>query len=283
MGGYTLSRYIIKADEDFIKSIDKIQKSIRRIYGCSLEPENYAVRKKAVKDLYEGLAANIDMDELNTAMYDAFPNGMRNLMGYDSVIMAGVKLSEAVSAYASHAEQPYRLSEVDFIPVFINEFINSDFFIYSINIAYKMTKKELEQDGDKINSPALEISDMAEFENTIYECIIEPDLFREKFIGMNIKKKHQYCRITHILCSLCAFFIRQYIQVDIGSLVVANKASNVRKIPQEEAEVICRMKENTEAIILENVILYYKIAFIDEDGIKKEGYVIKRNLRLLNA
>lgn len=278
-----MGRYLIKADEAFIKSFNKIQKSINKIYGCGLEPETYAVKEKHAQDMYERLAAIVDIDELNSAMDGAFPNGMRKMMDYDSVIMAGAKLSEAVSAYASHAEQPYRLSEIDFIPVFINEFISTGFFSYSMNIAYKMTQKELEPGGDEMNSPTPEIPDLAEFENTIYECIIEPDLFREKFTGMNIKKKLQYCRIAHILYFLCAFFIRQYIQVDIGSPVVAHKASNVRKIPQEEAEVICRMKENTEAIILENVILYYKIAFIDEDGIKKEGYVIKRNLKLLNA
>lgn len=278
-----MNRYLIKADEALVKSFNKIQKSVNRIYGGSLEPKTYDTMEKPIQDLYVETVANINMGELNAAMYDAFPNGMRYMIGYDSVIMAGAKLSETVSAYASYAEQPYRLSEIDFILVFINEFINSDFFSFSINIACKMAWKELEQEEDEVNRPGSELSDMEELEDAIYECINEPRFFREKFTGLNLKKKLQYCRIIHILCFLCAFFIRQYTKVDIGSLVVAHKVSNVRKMPQAEAEVICRMKENTEAIILENVILYYKIAFIDEDGIKKEGYVIKRNLRLLNV
>ena len=39
-------------------------------------------------------------------------------------------------------EQPYQVSKIDFSPIFISEFINSDIFKDSINITYKMIRKE---------------------------------------------------------------------------------------------------------------------------------------------
>lgn len=57
--------------------------------------------------------------------------------------------------------------------------------------------------------------------------------------------------------------------------------SNVKELPQKGAEIICQIKEGIEAVIVENTNYYYKISFTDENGIKQEGYVAKRNLRFI--
>ena len=43
-----------------------------------------------------------------------------------------------------------------------------------------------------------------------------------------------------------------------------------------------RFKKNVEAIITENTNYYYKVIYTDEKGEKREGYVAKRNLRVID-
>lgn len=280
MGKCIMNRYLIKVDEDLIKSFIKIQKNFNWMYGCSLEV--FDTMEKPIQDLYEGTVANMDMNKLSHAMQDAFPNRM-SMMNYDSVIAVGVKLSDAVSIYATHAEQSHQLSKIDFSPIFIRQFIHSDFFKDSINIAYEMTRKEFDQTGDNINESGSGLSDMTELEDDVNECIHCPESFREKFTAWSLKRKILYCKINQILCFICACFIQPYIQGNISLPVMALKAKNVRMMPQVGSEVICQMKENTEAIILEDTIHYFRIAFIDDIGIKREGYVAKNGLKLLNV
>ena len=272
---------MIKVDEDLIKGFIKVQKNINRIYGCCLD--TFARMEKTVQDLYRGTIVDMDISELNTAMQDVFPNGMRGMMDYNSVKKMGEKLSEAVSDYAAHAEQPHQVSKIDLSPTFISEFINSGFFKDSVYIAYKMTYKESGQAGDEANRLGSGFSDIEKLEHDICECINKPKYFHEKFTRWPLKKKIRYYKINQILCFLCACFIQSYIQGNIGLPVVAHKVSTVKRMPRAGADVLFKLTEDTEAIILENSIRYYRIAFFDEDGIKREGYVAKKNVRLLNA
>ena len=49
----------------------------------------------------------------------------------------------------------------------------------------------------------------------------------------------------------------------------------------ENAKIVGQIQENIEAIIVENTNYYYKITFTDENGETKEGYVAKRNLKIV--
>ena len=278
-----MNRYLINVDEDFIKIFIRIHKNVNRICGCDLEPEISNTMEKIIQDLHEGTVANTDMNELNTAMQDVFPNGMRGMIDYDSLKRMGAKLSEAISAYDDQEELPHQLSKTDFNPVFIGEFINSDLFKDSVNIAYMMTRKEFDQVGDGANELGSGLCNIAELEDDVNECINSPVSFHEKFSGWSLKKKILYCKINQILCFLCACFIQPYIQENMGFPVVSHKVSNVKKMPEAGSDVLFKLTENTEAIILENSISYYRIAFIDGDGIKREGYVAKKNVKLINA
>ena len=66
-----------------------------------------------------------------------------------------------------------------------------------------------------------------------------------------------------------------------GITVTTKIVSNVKELPQKGAEVICQLKENFEATIIENTNYYYKVTFTDEDGVQREGYVAKRNLKII--
>lgn len=56
---------------------------------------------------------------------------------------------------------------------------------------------------------------------------------------------------------------------------------NVKELPRKGAVVIAQLKEGIEAYIAENTNYYYKVTFIDENGVRQEGYVAKRNLKLI--
>ena len=57
--------------------------------------------------------------------------------------------------------------------------------------------------------------------------------------------------------------------------------SNVKELPEKGAAIVCQLKENIEAYITENTNYYYKVSFIDENGVEREGYVAKRNLKII--
>ena len=63
--------------------------------------------------------------------------------------------------------------------------------------------------------------------------------------------------------------------------VTAYVVSNVKELPEKGAKIIGQIHENIEAIIIENTNYYYKVTFTNENGETKEGYVAKRNLKIV--
>lgn len=57
--------------------------------------------------------------------------------------------------------------------------------------------------------------------------------------------------------------------------------SNVKELPQKGAKIVAQLRQNIEATIVENTNYYYKVTFTDENGIQREGYVAKRNLKIV--
>ena len=63
--------------------------------------------------------------------------------------------------------------------------------------------------------------------------------------------------------------------------VTAYVVSNVKELPEKGAKIIGQIHENIEAIIIENTNYYYKVTYTNEKGETKEGYVAKRNLKIV--
>ena len=285
MGGYIMNimnRYLIRVDEALIKSFIKIQKSANKIYGCSSGSEIFDKVEKTMGDSCSEIVANMDIDELNAILLDTFPYGMSGMIDYDSIKKVGVKISEIVSDYAVYVEKPHQVSKIDFSPIFIREFLNSNLFKDSINVAYIMARRKLDQIGNEVNESELRFANIEELEDAVNGNIGNPKVFHEKYIDWPLEKKIQYCIINQILCFLCACYIRPYIQGNIGSPVIVHKASNVKRMPHAGADVSFQLKKSAEAIILEDTIHYYRIAFIGENCTKREGYVTKKSVKLLH-
>lgn len=268
-----MDRYMIKIDEELKKSFINVQKSVYRMCSHNLDL-GYSV-ETAIDESFKEIISN--MDGLSDALNDIFSNGIKDMVDYDSVSVMGVKLSDAVDDYT---DQPHQLSNVDFSLVFFREFIKSHFFKDLISVAYKVTPKTSYKtyEDDPMESG---FSNVEELEETIGKCINDDMISCEKYADWTHKKKSQYLMAWQILFFLCACFIQMHIQLNISLPVKSDKVVTVRKQPQPDTDVVCLMKENTEAIIIEDTIRYYKIAFIDEKGIKREGYVSKKSVNLL--
>lgn len=64
--------------------------------------------------------------------------------------------------------------------------------------------------------------------------------------------------------------------------MIPKTTSIVRELPEKGSEIICHLEQSIEAIIMENQNYYYKVSFTDENGIEREGYVAKRNLKIID-
>lgn len=90
---------------------------------------------------------------------------------------------------------------------------------------------------------------------------------------------------NYIFCIIMMLFIQCFFAPwfadEVGKPVMSKIACFVKELPEKGAEVICHLEQNIEAIITENQNYYYKVSFIDENGIEREGYVAKRNLKII--
>ena len=77
------------------------------------------------------------------------------------------------------------------------------------------------------------------------------------------------------------FADEQELRENVGKPVMTKVVSCVKQAPEKGAEIICRLKDGIQAIITENTNYYYKVKFTDENGVEREGYVAKKNLRVI--
>lgn len=94
-------------------------------------------------------------------------------------------------------------------------------------------------------------------------------------------KKESYIFYIIITIFIQCFFAPWFAN-EVGIPIMSKIASSIKEFPEKGAEIICHLEQNIKSIITENQN-YYKVSFIDENGIEHEGYVAKRNLKLINT
>lgn len=68
---------------------------------------------------------------------------------------------------------------------------------------------------------------------------------------------------------------------NVGKPVMTKVVSIVKEAPEKGAEIIYRLKDGVQTVIMENTNYYYKVKFTDENGVEREGYVAKKNLKVI--
>lgn len=120
-----------------------------------------------------------------------------------------------------------------------------------------------------------------ELQECLEEQFSEPQKFQERFSEWVEEKKKKYYIFYRLVCLLITIFVVPYLQQKVGLPVMTYIECQVKELPQKGAEIIDKLEAGVEAVISEDVNYYYKVIYIDENGEKKEGYVAKRNLKMI--
>lgn len=149
-----------------------------------------------------------------------------------------------------------------------------------INMAYAASQEYDEIEVDE-QEPEDDLLTAEEARETICEHIDNSVGFIERISTWSQEKIKMYWVVIALFTMLWNIFVLPYLQENIGKPAMAAFTSNVKELPEKGTAIVCQLKENIEAYITENTNYYYKVSFTDENGIEREGYVAKRNLRII--
>ncbi len=177
-------------------------------------------------------------------------------------------------------EQLKQIANIDYSKAFSSTYASMDSLREIINMAYTASQKydENEVDEQKSEDDLLTAEEAME---TICEHMDNPAGFIERISTWSQEKIKKYWVVVALFTMLWNIFVLPYLQENIGKPAMATFASNVKELPEKGAAIICQLKENVEAYITENTNYYYKVSFTDENGIGREGYVAKRNIKII--
>lgn len=186
------------------------------------------------------------------------------------------EISESMRLFTANiaSEQLKLLHEIDYSALFADIIPQSSSLSQIVNSAYSIVQDELLEDDEQNN-----IFTEEEIQEALQEQASNPKGFQERIANWTEKKKIQFFIIWQLISFIYGNFLQPYFQENIGIPVTAYIASNVKELPQKGANIICKLKEDIEAIIVEDTNYYYKVSFQDENGNLVEGYVAKRNLK----
>ena len=171
-----------------------------------------------------------------------------------------------------------KLNKIDYSKVLSKTLEENGTFKDAVDAAYKYFEEDTKTStGLKTET---DFASEQEIKETISDQINNPVGFQERIAKWAEDKKKKYYIVVFVVSIIFEIFILPCLQ-NWGATVTTKFISNVKELPQKGAEVICQLKENFEATIIENTNYYYKVKFIDENGVEREGYVAKRNLQIM--
>lgn len=233
------------------------------------------------------------LSSFSKTMYDALPDihlinetlqyGLNNIAkiissyNYADTFDGMTQMAKELFATLSNMqiEQLKAISQIDFKQLYSHVDYHYKSFDDLIDLAYETTATEtgvspLTKENLKatLNTARANKSRWKDINIQLYNYI-------DKF------KKESY--IFYIIITLfIQLFFAPWFADEVGKPVMSKTACFVKELPEKGAEIICHLEQNIEAMITENQNYYYKVSFIDENGVEQEGYVAKRNLKLIN-
>ncbi len=177
-------------------------------------------------------------------------------------------------------EQLKQIVNLDYSKAFSSTYASLDSMRNIINMAYIASQEYADNESmeQELDDNLLTAEEAVE---TICEHIKNPAGIIERISTWSQEKIKKYWIVAALFTMLWNIFVLPYLQENIGKPAMATLTSNVKELPEKGAAIICQLKENIEAYITENTNYYYKVSFIDENGVEREGYVAKRNLKII--
>lgn len=278
----------VKKDDTYMNQYSYLADSIRALSKVVLpDTEQMMGSCRIISDFLRSMScsiinANLNFSEEMGYVADVMAKSLKTYLGRSIVMQHDLmeKLVESISGIQK--EQLQILKEIDFTAAFSSMY--ESLGTYSLKglsdiaeSAYKAVCRDIadasEDDVDFISEE--------EFREVFDAQMNNPKGIQQKIHEWSQEKIIKYFVIWQFICFLYSNFFQPYFQENVGVPVTAWVVSNVKELPQKGANIICQLKEEIEAVIIENTNYYYKVSFTDENGVKCEGYVAKRNLKLL--
>lgn len=201
-------------------------------------------------------------------------------LGYNTETIRNSIGNMVESLSVLQTEQLKQIANIDYSKAFSSAYASVDSLREIINMAYTASQ-EYEENGADEQKPEDDLLTAEETIETICEHIDNPVGFIERISAWSQEKIKKYWVVVALFTMLWNIFVLPYLQENIGKPAMAAFTSNVKELPEKGAAIICQLKENIEVYITENTNYYYKVSFTDENGIEREGYVAKRNLKII--
>lgn len=188
------------------------------------------------------------------------------------------KMEESMNAISRSfaLQRMEQLQQIDFSAMFADVVPKASSLSEIVSTSYTLVQEELESKKEEKMLFTEE-----EIHEALSEQVTDPKGFQARVARWTESKKIQFFIIWNLILFICGNFVQPYFQEYVGIPVMTYVVSNVKELPEKGAKIIGQLQENIEAIITEDVNYYYKVTFTDENGEIQEGYVAKRNLRII--
>ncbi len=225
------------------------------------------------------LDASPDINQINETLQRSFGSIAKIMSSYnytlafEGMAQMAKELNETLSKM--HIEQLKVLSQIDFKQLYSHVNYYNKSFDDLIDLVYETTVTETKVSPLTKEDLKATLNTAKENKSRWKDINIQLSNHIDKF------KKENYIFYIIIAFFIQCFFIPWFAD-EVGKPVMSKIVCTVKELPEKGAEIICHLEQNIEAIITENQNYYYKVSFIDENGIEREGYVAKRNLKIID-
>ena len=237
--------------------------------------------KKSLEEMSKQFSA-INMAEEYRRSLDSLQNIAKSLMSVTTIDTARSiqNLQESMKIFTDSviAEQISQLESIDYSKIFSQTLQKNGTFKDAVDAAYESLQEENIQENVELET---DFASEQEIQDTINDQMNNPVGFQERVANWAAEKYKKYFIVINFWLLIWGIFIQPYLQENVGLPVMTYVVSNVKELPEKGAKIVAQLKENIEATIIENTNYYYKVTFIDENGVQREGYVAKRNLKII--
>lgn len=190
-------------------------------------------------------------------------------------------IQETMKAFTDSAisEQMSQLRDIDYGKIFSETLEANGTFKDAVDAAYESLQEENKPETTELET---DFVSEQELQDAINDHINNPIGFQERVANWAAEKCKKYFIAFQLWLVVWGIFVQPYLQENVGLPATTYITSNVKELPQKGAKIVAELKENIEATIIENTNYYYKVTFIDENGVQREGYVAKRNLKIID-
>lgn len=264
-----------------------ISKSASAVLKAAYTPFDVSVSCKQSMESFKEIGrqfSTINMAEEYRRSLDSLQNIAKSWMSVSTIDTARSiqNLQESMKIFTDSviAEQISQLESIDYGKIFSQTLQKNGTFKDAVDAVYESLQEENIQENVELET---DFASEQEIQDTINDQVNNPVGFQERVANWAAEKYKKYFIIINFWLFIWGIFIQPYLQENVGLPVMTCAVSNVKELPEKGAKIVARLKENIEVAIIENTNYYYKVAFTDEDGVQREGYVAKKNLKIIEV